>query len=154
LITDYPRGATGSPNLERFLRRPKSAAEDLRPAGFSLLGASGLKVFAQRTWEAAMAKNDPIILQANFIDWKQRAEDFGATDPWLYYCPEQFLKPYALDDEETSSAFASRVIEAFESDTCGKGPERATCRRCRLRCVIAYRQAPRDCNNARNPHRG
>jgi hypothetical protein len=40
-------------------RRPKAF---VRPAS-ALLGASGLKVFAQRTWEAAMAKNDPIILQ-------------------------------------------------------------------------------------------
>jgi hypothetical protein len=48
-----------------------------------------------------MAKNDAIVLQANFTDWKQRAEDFGTNDPWLYYCLEQFLKPYALDDEET-----------------------------------------------------
>ncbi len=48
-----------------------------------------------------MAKNDAIVLQANFADWKLRAEDLGSTDPWLYYCLEQFLKPYALDDEET-----------------------------------------------------
>jgi hypothetical protein len=48
-----------------------------------------------------MATNDAIVLQANFADWKLRAEGLGATDPWLYYCLEQFLKPYALDDEET-----------------------------------------------------
>lgn len=56
-----------------------------------------------RTREAApMSKNDAIVLQANFADWKGRAGDLdAATDPWLYYCLEQFLKPYALDDEET-----------------------------------------------------
>ena len=48
-----------------------------------------------------MSKNDAIVLQANFADWKNRAEDLGGIDPWLYYCLEQFLKPFALDDEET-----------------------------------------------------
>jgi hypothetical protein len=49
----------------------------------------------------AMSSNDAIVLQANFADWKKRADDLGKVDPWLYYCLEQFLKPYALDDEET-----------------------------------------------------
>lgn len=48
-----------------------------------------------------MSSNDAIVLQANFADWKKRADDLGKIDPWLYYCLEQFLKPYALDDEET-----------------------------------------------------
>jgi len=33
-----------------------------------------------------MAKNDAIVLQANFEGWKQRATDLGDIDPWLYYC--------------------------------------------------------------------
>lgn len=48
-----------------------------------------------------MAVNDAIVLKANFEEWKRRADDLGEIDPWLYYCLEQFLKPYALDDEET-----------------------------------------------------
>ncbi len=50
-----------------------------------------------------MSTNDAIVLQANFAEWRRRADDLGAIDPWLYYCFEQFLKPYALDDEETNS---------------------------------------------------
>lgn len=48
-----------------------------------------------------MSSNDAIVLQSNFGAWKERADDLGKVDPWLYYCLEQFLKPYALDDEET-----------------------------------------------------
>lgn len=48
-----------------------------------------------------MSKNDEIVLRANFDDWKNRADGIGNIDPWLYYCLEQFLKPYGLDDEET-----------------------------------------------------
>lgn len=48
-----------------------------------------------------MSKNDAIVLKTNFEEWKRRAEDLGTADPWLYYCLEQFLKPFALDDEET-----------------------------------------------------
>jgi hypothetical protein len=47
-----------------------------------------------------MTTNDAIVLQANFAEWKRRADDLGTIDPWLYFCLEQFLKPYALDDEE------------------------------------------------------
>ncbi len=48
----------------------------------------------------AMTANDAIVLKTNFESWKQQAGDLGGLDPWLYYCLEQFLKPYALDDEE------------------------------------------------------
>jgi hypothetical protein len=47
-----------------------------------------------------MSANDAIVLKAHFEDWKQRIEDIKGFDPWLYYCVEQFVKPYALDDEE------------------------------------------------------
>jgi AIPR protein len=47
-----------------------------------------------------MSANDAIVLKANFGDWKQRLADISVPDPWLYYCVEQFVKPYALDDEE------------------------------------------------------
>jgi len=48
-----------------------------------------------------MSANDAVVLHANFVEWKKRIEGSGETDPWLLYCLEQFLKPYALDDEET-----------------------------------------------------
>ena len=47
-----------------------------------------------------MSANDEIVLKANFEDWKQQIADIKGIDPWLYYCVEQFVKPYALDDEE------------------------------------------------------
>jgi hypothetical protein len=47
-----------------------------------------------------MSANDAIVLKANFEDWKNAAGDLGTIDPWLYYCIEQFLKPYSLDDDE------------------------------------------------------
>lgn len=47
-----------------------------------------------------MSKNDAIVLKANFEEWKGGAGDLAGTDPWLYYCLEQFLKPYVLDDDE------------------------------------------------------
>lgn len=48
-----------------------------------------------------MGKNDEIVLRTNYAEWKKRADDIGDIDPWLYYCLEQFLKSYALDDEDT-----------------------------------------------------
>lgn len=47
-----------------------------------------------------MPSNDAIVLKANFEDWKQRANNLKGIQPWLYYCVEQFLKPFALDDDE------------------------------------------------------
>ena len=47
-----------------------------------------------------MSANDVVVLKANFNDWKQRAAGLRGIDPWLYYTVEQFIKPYALDDDE------------------------------------------------------
>lgn len=47
-----------------------------------------------------MSANDAIVLKANFDDWKKRVVDFNGVEPWLYYCVDQFIKPYDLDDEE------------------------------------------------------
>lgn len=47
-----------------------------------------------------MSTNDAIVLKANFDDWRTNAGDLGGIDPWLYYCLEQFLKPYSLDEDE------------------------------------------------------
>lgn len=49
-----------------------------------------------------MASNDAIVLKANFADWKSRADGLEC-DPWLYYCLEQFLKSYAIDDDDLES---------------------------------------------------
>ncbi|OYW57020.1 MAG: hypothetical protein B7Y80_02825 [Hyphomicrobium sp. 32-62-53] len=47
-----------------------------------------------------MSKNDVVVLKSNFENWKQRTEELTGVDPWLYYCLEQFLKVFSLDDEE------------------------------------------------------
>jgi AIPR protein len=47
-----------------------------------------------------MSANDAILLKVNFESWKQRVDNLKAIDPWFYYCVEQFVKPYAFDDEE------------------------------------------------------
>ena len=48
-----------------------------------------------------MAMNDAIVLKANFEAWKARAAGLDPDiDPWLYYCLEQHLKSYAIDDED------------------------------------------------------
>jgi hypothetical protein len=47
-----------------------------------------------------MSANDVIVLKANFEDWKQRVSNLKGVQPWLYFGVEQFLKPYALDDDE------------------------------------------------------
>jgi len=54
-----------------------------------------------RSLVTPMATNEAIVLKTNFDAWKQQADDLGTIQPWLYYCLEQFLKPYALDVEET-----------------------------------------------------
>jgi hypothetical protein len=52
-----------------------------------------------------MSSNDAIVLKANFDDWKQtRSAGLQGIDPWLYYCVEQFVKPYMLDDDEVMSS--------------------------------------------------
>jgi len=48
-----------------------------------------------------MATNDAIVLQTSFEDWKRRTDGLDEEiDPWLYYCLEQYLKPYSIDDED------------------------------------------------------
>jgi hypothetical protein len=48
-----------------------------------------------------MATNEAIVLKANFESWKARADGLDPEiDPWLYYCLEQHLKSYAIDDED------------------------------------------------------
>ena len=51
-----------------------------------------------------MSANDAIVLKANFEDWKQRIADIKGVDPCLYYCAEQFVKQFTLDDEEIQYA--------------------------------------------------
>lgn len=49
-----------------------------------------------------MSQNDIVALEANFKNWKEdRAIGLIAEiDPFVYYCVEQFLKPYDVSDEE------------------------------------------------------
>ena len=48
-----------------------------------------------------MSKNDEIVLQANFNHWKNEQEDgLKGLSPWLYYCVQQFVKPFMPDDDE------------------------------------------------------
>jgi AIPR protein len=48
-----------------------------------------------------MAANDEVVLRVNFEAWKEnRLDALEGIDPWLYYCIEQFIKPFTLDDEE------------------------------------------------------
>jgi hypothetical protein len=48
-----------------------------------------------------MTGNDAIVLGTHFDAWKERFTAVKGVDPWLYYTIEQFLKPYALDDDDT-----------------------------------------------------
>lgn len=48
-----------------------------------------------------MSDNDRIHLDSNFQNWKkERAEGLKVVDSFLYYCMEQFVKPFGLSDEE------------------------------------------------------
>jgi len=49
-----------------------------------------------------MSQNDIVALDANYKNWKEeRAIGLVAEiDPFVYYCVEQFLKPYDVSDEE------------------------------------------------------
>lgn len=48
-----------------------------------------------------MSQNDLIVLDSNFNNWlKNRAQGLKKVQPWLYYCVEQFVKPFALSDED------------------------------------------------------
>ncbi len=51
-----------------------------------------------------MSQNDAVVLQANFDAWKEgRGAGLTECSPWLYYCLEQYVKPYQLDDDELLS---------------------------------------------------
>ncbi|MET4245424.1 AIPR family protein [Bradyrhizobium sp. RT10b] len=48
-----------------------------------------------------MATNEAIVLKTNFDNWRNRADGLDPNiDPWLYYCLEQHLKSYAIDDDD------------------------------------------------------
>lgn len=48
-----------------------------------------------------MSQNDLIFLESNFNNWyKTRGQGLKKVQPWLYYCVEQFVKPFALSDED------------------------------------------------------
>jgi hypothetical protein len=48
-----------------------------------------------------MGQNDLIHLESNFKNWSnERAQGLKGVSPFLYYCVEQFLKPFDLSDEE------------------------------------------------------
>jgi len=50
-----------------------------------------------------MSQNDLIHLESNFRNWQEsRGVDLADVDPLVYYCVEQFLKPFDLNDEEIS----------------------------------------------------
>jgi hypothetical protein len=48
-----------------------------------------------------MGKNDVLALEANFDTWqKSRMPGLGGVDPFEYYCVDQFIKQYAISDDE------------------------------------------------------
>jgi hypothetical protein len=48
-----------------------------------------------------MAANDAIVLEAHFQEWRGRADGLPEeVEPWVYYCLEQHLKTYPLDDDD------------------------------------------------------
>lgn len=49
-----------------------------------------------------MSQNDIVALEANFNNWQEdRAIGLASEiNPFVYYCVEQFLKPYDVSDEE------------------------------------------------------
>src|SRR3712207_2319946 len=47
-----------------------------------------------------MGYNDLVALNANFENWKQDRAQGLIVDPFLFYCVEQFVKPFDLSDEE------------------------------------------------------
>ena len=59
---------------------------------------------------SAMATNDAIVLRASFEEWNQRVDGLDEhIDAWLYYCLEQYLKQYAIDDEDVEAGNTDRV---------------------------------------------
>jgi len=50
---------------------------------------------------SSMSQNDLIHLESNFKNWQEgRGAELTDVDPYVYYCAEQFLKPFDLNDEE------------------------------------------------------
>jgi hypothetical protein len=50
---------------------------------------------------SSMSQNDLIHLDSNFKNWQEsRGAELKDVDPYVYYCAEQFLKPFDLNDEE------------------------------------------------------
>jgi hypothetical protein len=48
-----------------------------------------------------MPANDVIALKANFTTWQaDRMPGLTSVDPFEYYCVDQFLKAFAVSDEE------------------------------------------------------
>lgn len=47
-----------------------------------------------------MTTNDAIVLKSAFEDWKRRTAELENIDPWLYFCLENYLKSYAIDDDD------------------------------------------------------
>ncbi len=57
-----------------------------------------------------MSANDIIALEANFKNWERERAD-GMPDkvkPWVYYCVDQYLRPFNLSDEETLSGIMDK----------------------------------------------
>jgi hypothetical protein len=52
-----------------------------------------------------MSSNEAIVLQANFTQWRARANGRIGMDPWVYFCIEQFVKPHDLNDEEIQGRY-------------------------------------------------
>lgn len=51
-----------------------------------------------------MSENDVLALNSNFNNWRnERAVGLKSIDPFVYYCVEQFMKPFGLSDEELLS---------------------------------------------------
>ncbi len=48
-----------------------------------------------------MSQNDLIHLESNFKNWTdERGKGLKKVDPFVFYCVDQFLKPFNLNDEE------------------------------------------------------
>lgn len=51
----------------------------------------------------AMSQNDLIAFEAAFENWRNERAQGLNVDPYLYFCLEQFLKPFDLSDSELES---------------------------------------------------
>lgn len=51
--------------------------------------------------DTSMGQNDILALEANFTNWvNERAAGLKNIDPFLYYCVENYMKPFDLTDDE------------------------------------------------------